>query len=351
MRLVVFLTLCAAVVGRAAHAQRSAACAAPPSTGVARPSPVADLREGTHAVVLNGVRLWYCVAGRGQAGVPPVLFLHGGPGYNSYSFAALAGLRLERGLRMVYLDQRGSGRSERPWTGHYATDTLVADVEALRAALGVPQLVLIGHSFGGTLALEYAAAHPDRVARLVLVSAAGDLPAACAARVAWLAAHYPADLARARADTGAKAPADGDACGLAFRTLRGPAFEAYNNGVMFPDSAVRARQDSVDAASGLRNTGELSRAQMREGLLTYRFGAYSRLTMPVLVLAGSHDNAIGLEPQRALARALPNARFEEYGRGGHFLYLDEPERFARDVTAFLTASGHRTAGSVRPPAR
>ena len=165
----------------------------------------AGLRTGEHNVVLNGVRVWYRVAGNAPSALPPLVFLHGGPGYNSHSFAVLAGPRLEPSLRVVYYDERGSGRSERPWTGHYQLDTLVEDVEALRRALGVPKIALMGHSFGGTLAL-----------------------------------------------------------------------------------------------------------------------------------AGREDYAIGLPQQRALASALPNARIVEFERAGHFLYLDQPERFTREVVAFLS---------------
>lgn len=337
---VTLLTLCVAASGRVAHAQQSASCAVPATARTANASHVADLRTGVHDVVINGVRLWYCVAGHGSTGVPPVLFLHGGPGYNSFSFAAFAGPQLERGLRMIYLDQRGSGHSERPWTRHYQLDTLVADVDALRAALGVPKIAVIGHSFGGTLALEYAAAHPEHVSRMVLVGGAADMPAACHARVTWLAAHYPTELARARAhaaaDTNAVARTD---CALAFSALSGDSLMSYNNAVMFPDSSLRIRQDSVDAASGLRNTGELSRVQLGGALLTYRFARAERLTMPVLVLAGHFDSAIGVEQQRALASRIAGARFVEFEHGGHFLYVDEPDRFTREVTAFLTAPG------------
>ena len=63
----------------------------------------------------------------------------------------------EKSFRMIYLDQRGSGRSERPWTKDYKLQTLVEDVEQLRKTLGVDKLAIIGHSFGGTLAFEYAA--------------------------------------------------------------------------------------------------------------------------------------------------------------------------------------------------
>ena len=163
----------------------------------------------------------------------------------------------------------------------------------------------MAHSFGGVLGLEYAARYPDRVSRLVLVSAASDVTAACRARREWLAAARPQALARALADRAGRGDGVPGDCDLAFGTLQGREFVEYNDAVMFPDSAIRLRQDSVDAASGLRNTGELQGALIEEGLLTYRFAAPERLTMPVLILAGRHDSAIGLEQQRALADALP----------------------------------------------
>jgi proline iminopeptidase len=57
--------------------------------------------------------------------------------------------------------------------------------------------------------------------------------------------------------------------------------------------------------------------------------------MPVLVIAGKHDGAAGPRGQQELARRLPNARFVEFERSGHFVYLDEPDRFAREVTRFI----------------
>lgn len=57
----------------------------------------------------------------------PVVYLHGGPGQGSQSFAKFAGPELEKGLRMVYLDQRGSGRSERPWNKAYSLDLFVEE--------------------------------------------------------------------------------------------------------------------------------------------------------------------------------------------------------------------------------
>ena len=113
-------------------------------------------------------------------------------------------------------------------------------------------------------------------------------------------------------------------------------FQAFNNSGIFPDSTLQRMQDSVDAASGLRNTGEQSRALMREGLFGHRFAGQMRLAIPALVLIGAKDYAVGVAPQRMLAAGLSNVEVIEYERAGHFMYLEEPDRFARDVIRFVT---------------
>ena len=298
--------------------------------------------QPSHNVVLNGVRFWYRVAGSTKPGAPTVVYLHGGPGYNSYSFSVLIGPRLERSLRMVYFDERGSGRSERPWTGHYQLDTMVADVEALRRTLGLSTIALIGHSFGGTLALEYAARYPEHVSRMVLVSAFSDHAQTCRERRERATAAYPDAFARVAADTITSNGTRRGDCEMEFLALSQQQFDVLNNAAQFVDSTYRLRQDSIDAASGLSNTGEVGHALAAAGLYdTYQFRAYDRLTMPILVAAGRHDGAVGLTAQEALAHALPNARLVIYERSAHFPYVEEPERFAGDVTAFLTAPAKR----------
>ena len=309
----------------AAHAQRPATAGVPPG-----------LRPGAHDVVVNGVRLWYRVGGTAPAGTPPVVFLHGGPGQGSEHFDALAGPFLERTLRLVYLDQRGSGRSERPWTNAYTIPLLVDDVEALRRHLGVPKIAVVGHSFGALLALEYAAKYPAHTSHVVFAAGLWDMDVQCRLRAERLAELRPDAYARVAADTLREDGTRRSDCDLEFRAFQGAEREAYTLALMFPDPAVSARIDSVNAAQGVRNTGELGRALFGGGLLGYRFAAFDRLTMPVLVVAGRHDGAARPAGLRALADRLPNARFVEYERSGHFVYLDEPARFARDLTAFVT---------------
>ncbi|HEX2091125.1 MAG TPA: alpha/beta fold hydrolase [Longimicrobiaceae bacterium] len=300
----------------------------------------AGLRPGSHeAVAADGVRLRYRVAGNAPADAPPVVFLHGGPGQGSHGFAALVGPRLEPRLRMVYFDQRGSGRSDRAPNGDYSMPTLVEDVEALRRALGVPEIAIIGHSFGVTLGLEYAAKYPGRVSRAVLAAGLWDVPIQCALRAQRLAELRPEAYARVRGDTLREDGTRRSDCDLEFRAFRSrEEHDAYTTELMFPDPAVAARVNAADTVGGLRNTGEIGRALGRSGFFDrYRFTGHQRITLPVLVIAGRHDGAARPEGLRELARRLPDARFLEYERSGHFMYVDEPDRFARDVIAFLGA--------------
>lgn len=299
------------------------------------------LRVGEHTAAINGARLWYRVAGEGRAGAAPVVFLPGGPGRNSYDFAAVQGPRLEKALWMVYFDPRGTGRSERPASGDYAIATMVEDIEGLRRALGVPKIALVGHSFGGLMTLEYAAKYPGRVSRLVFADGLWDTDLQCRARRDRLIRGFPALRERILADTLDDKGKRRSDCELEFRVLRGPEREAFNDAGIFRDSVAKMRLDSLDRASGLRNTGEMGRALFRAGLLEYRFTPLHRLTMPVQVIVGRYDAVGGMEPQRELARRLPNARLVELTESGHFTYLDEPGRFAREVTGFLNGSGAR----------
>jgi proline iminopeptidase len=288
--------------------------------------------SGAHQVVLNGVRHWYRVAGQPVAAPVPVVFLHGGPGQGSVHFAELVGPLLEPSLRMVYFDQRASGRSDPSPDGIYTLPMLVEDLEALRRTLGAPKLALIGQSFGGTLALEYAAAYPEHVSAVVFVAGLWDIALQCRLRNRTLAERAPEAYERVRAEAEGSGR---DEC-LEFQAFPSEAaYTAYGSAIMFPDSAVRLRMEAIERAHGYHNTRALGGGLFRSGLATYGFTAADRVAMPVLVIAGRHDGTARPEGLRALADRLPAARFAEYEASGHFVYLDEPERFAREVVQFL----------------
>ena len=108
----------------------------------------------------------------GTRSLLPVVFLHSTAGNASQWSAQLEHLRPQR--RAVALEWRGHGRSSLPADGDYSFPTMAADVDRAVNRLGLERFVLVGHSGGGLVALEYAADHPERVAGLLLADPAGD---------------------------------------------------------------------------------------------------------------------------------------------------------------------------------
>jgi proline iminopeptidase len=298
--------------------------ALPMTAPAAQPSQgAAPLASGAHDEIVNGVRLWYRVAGRRQGN--PVVFLHGGPGQGSQTFARFAGPHLERSHRMVYLDQRGSGRSEKHWAKKYSVDLMVDDLEQLRRLWKVERMALVGHSFGTLLALEYAARYPKHVSHLVLSGTVVDFPAMLDLACARLEKVDPERYAKAVAELPQ---------GSARRCHIFAAGRDFINGNMYPDPAIMKLVDETDKTDGMYNTGEIFGA-LGKGLLEYRFERHDRLTMPVLAIQGASDFQAAVEPVRSFVAKVPGARLIEYEGRGHFMFVEEPERFARDVTAFL----------------
>lgn len=162
----------AAVLLVAACSRPASDSALADSVSVSQLPPALPPGEGRLAV--QGGTIWYRVTGSGAA--TPLVLLHGGPGYSSFYLKPLEQLNDER--RVVIYDQLGSGKSE------HVTDTtlftiprFVAELDSLRAHLGLARWHVLGHSWGTMLGLEYYRAHPDRVASLTLASPALDIPA------------------------------------------------------------------------------------------------------------------------------------------------------------------------------
>lgn len=282
-----------------------------------------------HVRTGDGVQLWYRVAGR-ETGVP-VLFLHGGPGEGSQTMQALAGPALEKRNRVVYLDQRGSGQSERPKDEkYYSMRLLESDVDVVRRALGADKIVLLAHSAGTPIALEYAADHPDHVAGLILTGAVPDMPAVLEHLCDRVKAVHPELYAKAVA---AKAP--GQKCNP-FAALTDEQRQVFFDDNMFPDPMVRDRVNWLDHIPSLANSGQLGNALFSQGLMDYRFSRANRISMPLMFIAGGRDFQTAIAPQRALAAKVRSGRVLVYPNAGHFMFADEPERFARDVAAFVT---------------
>ncbi|WP_297449085.1 alpha/beta hydrolase [uncultured Alistipes sp.] len=114
----------------------------------------------------DSVRLYVKVKGEG----PYLLYLHGGPRAGSYWLEKFSGDFFERHFTMVYLDQRGTGRSTGPSNGDYSMKRMVEDFEQVRKALHVDRWLTLGHSFGGILQMGYADLAPGAVDGMLMLN-------------------------------------------------------------------------------------------------------------------------------------------------------------------------------------
>src|SRR5215469_16656022 len=126
-------------------------------------------------VSVNGTRLFFDVVGSGLQPIgeemkpkPVVIALHGGPGYDHSYLRSLD--PLGDVAQIVYLDLRGQGRSARHHEDYYQLGIMADDVAAVCAELGLEKPVVLGHSFGGWVALTLAVRHPERAGGLLLCS-------------------------------------------------------------------------------------------------------------------------------------------------------------------------------------
>jgi len=124
------------------------------------------LQQQEGFVDANGVLLYYKSIGTGK----PFVILHGGPGASHDYFLPYL-LPLARHRRLIFLDERGSGRSERlEDPAGYTVEAMAEDVEAIRKTLGLGKIDLLGHSYGGALAQTYALKYQENIDHLILAS-------------------------------------------------------------------------------------------------------------------------------------------------------------------------------------
>src|ERR1700722_20179646 len=162
--LYILAVLATFVSGSTAFAQAAKTAHTSPKPAAEPVASVYPAHEGF--VDANGVMIYYYPLGRGK----PLLILHGGPGASHDYFLPYL-LPLARHNQLVFIDERGSGRSEKlEDASKYTVENMVDDVEALRRGLNLGKISLLGHSYGGALAQAYALKYQKNLSHLVLAS-------------------------------------------------------------------------------------------------------------------------------------------------------------------------------------
>jgi pimeloyl-ACP methyl ester carboxylesterase len=271
----------------------------------------------------DGTALAYREVGDG----PPVVCVPGGPGRSVEYLSDLGGVSGSR--RLVLSDLRGVGGSADPLDPEtLRVDRLVHDVEALRAHLGLDRIDLLAHSAGAVLAVLYAAAHPDRVSRLVLVTpglgalglgAGADDLAAALERSAAEPWHADAVAALDQLMTG-------DLSIEAFRASR-PLFYSRWDGAAQAHAMLGVTERHLRARMGYFAGVSVDVAANR--------AAMARLPAPVLLYGGELDPLV---PPAVLTEAAPlfhDATVVVQPAAAHFPWVDDPVAFARSLGPFL----------------
>jgi proline iminopeptidase len=268
---------------------------------------------------------------------PPLIVLHGGPDFDS-AYLLPEFDRLSDEFHLVYYDQRGRGKSAaQVQAGDVSLRSEIADIDLVRQHFQFEKTIVLGHSWGTVLALEYALAHPGRVSRLILLNPA---PASASdyhlLRKAYIEA-LGADMDRQREMLASDSykRADPEAVAARYRihfehalarpadyetlmTKMRAAFLAQGSEGILKARAVEAR---LDAETWDRDDYDL----------LPRIGS---LHIPTLVLSGDHD-FIPADIAQHIAHSLPDARLVTLHDCGHFSYMECADDVHRAIGAFV----------------
>lgn len=253
---------------------------------------------------------------------PTAFVIHGGPGVDHTSYKP--GLStLTRKLQLVYFDHRGQGRSARGPQETYTLDNNVEDMEALRQYLGLEKIVVLGASYGGMVALTYAARYPQHVSHLIVMATTAT-------------ARF---LEKAKATLAEKGTAEQNAIAThlwngsfkdeahlrEYFQIMGSLYSlTYQPGAS--DDTWKRTILSVDAIN------EAFGGFLREYNV---LGQLHRITAPTLVIGGRHDWICAPEFSEEIAQAMPNADLRIFENSGHLIRADEPEALIDAINGFL----------------
>lgn len=276
----------------------------------------------------NGLHLFYEAEGEGDE---TVIVLHGGPGLpHEYFHPGLS--NLSRYARIVYFDRRADMLSSKSSFEMASVTELAEDVDALRKALNLNKVTLLGHSFGGAVALTYALRHPDNVKRLILVSSSAVLENPAEVEGRLLKSLSSTDASAYRSNEGSVAA--GSVCDRVrsrYRLLYPSYFRQMPNAATLDRGTYTAYFDMLARRMNYSDNGK--GFDVRAEL--------SRINVPTLVIAGRHDLVTPLAFSEELAAGIQGSRLVVLDHSAHFPFLEENYLFTEWAWRFIMATGDR----------
>ncbi len=285
-------------------------------------------------VDVPGGKVWYKIAGSGDA--IPLLLLHGGPGVGHDAFEPFEALASDRPV--VFYDQLGCGKSDQPDDSSlWRIERFVEEVAAVRRALHLERMHLLGHSWGGWLAIEYMLGMPSGVVSLILAGTSASLR-----QVAEETARLKATLPQEVLDTLQRYEAVGDYHNPEYEHAM---MEFYTRFVCrldpWPEPLMRSLNnlmsnpvpyETIQGPNEFTITGNL-----KDWDRTARLG---EIRVPTLITCGRYDE-LGPPCAEILQRGIPNSEMRIFEQSAHLTYLEETELYLQVVRDFLSRVEHK----------
>ncbi len=285
-----------------------------------------------HRIDVGGAELHVEEEGTGV----PMVLINGGPGGTHHYFHPWFGRAAEY-ARVIYYDQRGTGLSDyEPGEQGYSVEQAVADLDALRAALGIDRWVVVGFSYGGFLAQYYLTTYPQHVAGLVLVGASPgmwtDLGDSQQQRFISDAERQKmrdvrAELLELREQHGWSRD----------ETIRLLIYNNHLNGDWKRQSLYRPSPEEIAYIPLYEwvNDTDFNRILNRSADKVDLTGAFERNPVSTLLLEGKWDLTWGNEKPTILSRNHPHSRMVVVKGAGHSIYSENPDAFFAELEAFV----------------
>jgi proline-specific peptidase len=267
----------------------------------------------------------------------PLVLMHGGPSADLYTMLAFR--QLADRFTLVFYDHRCNGRSTGAPVSSMTWENLTADADALREKLGFERWAVLGHSFGGHVALEYTLRYPERLSHLVLLDTAAR---------SWWSQQNAAEVLANRGYSAKKAE-------LARRWFNGEFAPWEQLPIFMRISGAYQHDPSLRALARQLGSGAW-RTKFRPEAQIFGFrhlvkgwtvlDRLHEITVPTLVLAGRSDFVFPPEAQEELAAGIPGARLRIIERAGHNPHEEQTAEVMQAVTDFLSAAPLGREGRV-----
>jgi proline iminopeptidase len=255
----------------------------------------------------------------------PVLLMHGGPGADHSTLLSL--LPLAYKYRLIFYDHRCNGRSAKPELATMDWGNLTADAEAIRQHFGIDKWAVIGHSFGGMVALEYALRYPQSLARLVLIDTGGDS--------VWVRRNASIELekrgySKLVVETAAKFYRGAIASNEFINSMMilGKAYYSHPSVWLLLKEAFHGLRIHANAAACMYGFGQLLSGWSVMDKL-------NQIQANTLIVAGREDFQFLPEHQKELQAAISGSMLELLDNAGHNAHIEQAGKIIALVGTFL----------------